>query len=86
MRGGIFSLFKSFGVDLSKKTPYHETLTVFWMLTVDDFRNSKYNCLIVEICNELVETFDKDYPLRFYSREHLFSDKARAKFVESDLV
>jgi hypothetical protein len=67
MREGIFNLLKSFGVDLSKEMPYHETLT------------------IIEIRNELTERFDKDYPLRFYSRELLFSEKARAAFVEADL-
>jgi hypothetical protein len=30
--------------------------------------------------------FNKDYPLRFYSRELLFSDEARARFVEPDIV
>ena len=35
--------------------------------------------------NELVARYDKDYPLKFYSPEFLFSDEARAKFVEGDL-
>ncbi|HVE56999.1 MAG TPA: hypothetical protein VNB22_09230 [Pyrinomonadaceae bacterium] len=86
MRGGIFNLLKSFGVDLSKEMPYHETLTVFWMRTVDDFRNSKNGASITEICNELTAGFDKDYPLKFYSRAVLFSEKARAEFVEADLA
>ena len=85
MRGGIFNLLKLFGVDLLKENPYHETLTIFWLQTVDDFRTSKFNCSILEIANELVEKFDKDYPFRFYSRELLFSDEARRKFVEADL-
>jgi hypothetical protein len=65
--------------------PYHETLTVFWMRAVDDFRKSKNGASMLGICNELTENFDKNYPLRFYSRELLFSDKARAVFVEADL-
>lgn len=85
MRGGIFNLLKSFGVDLSKEMPYHETLTIFWMRTVEDFKKSKNGASMPEICNELTVKFDKDYPLRFYSRELLFSDKARAEFVEADL-
>ena len=85
MRGGIFNLLKSFGVDLSKEMPYHETLTVFWLKTVEDFRASKNGYSVVEICSELLENFDKDYPLKFYSREILFSDEARAKFVAGDL-
>jgi len=85
MRGGIFNLLKSFGVDLTKENPYHETLTVFWMRTVDDFRKSKNGASMTEICNELTTNFDKDYPLKFYSRAFLFSEKARAEFVEADL-
>lgn len=85
MRGGIFNLLKSFGVDLSKEMPYHETMTMFWMKTVDEFRKSKNGASNLEIHNELVGKFDKDYPLRFYSRELLFSEKARTEFVEADL-
>ena len=85
MRDGIFNLLKSFGVDLTKMMPYHETLTIFWLRTVDDFRLSKNSNSVVDIGNELIKTFDKDFPFKFYSRELLFSDKARAKFVESDL-
>jgi len=85
MRDGIFNLLKSFGVDLAKEMPYHETLTVFWLQTVFDYKNSKNGASFVEICNELVERFNKDYPLKFYSRELLFSDAARKNFVKADL-
>lgn len=86
MRDGIFNLLRSFEIDLSKEMPYHETLTVFWLKTVDDFRKSKNGCSVVEMCNEIVETFDKDYPLQFYTRELLFSDEARESFVEANLT
>jgi len=85
MRGGIFNLLRAFKVDLSKEMPYHETMTVFWMRAVENFRNSKAGSPTVEVCNELTVNFDKDYPLRFYSRALLFSEKARAAFVEADL-
>lgn len=85
MRDGIFKLLKSFGVDLSKEMPYHETLTVFWIRQIDDFAKSKDGFSIAEIANEMIEKFDKDHPLKFYSRELLFSDKAREKFVPADL-
>jgi hypothetical protein len=86
MRSGIFKLLtEGFGVDLSKDMPYHETLTVFWMRTVSDFNATKNGDSLPEKARELVERFDKDYPLRFYSREFLFSDTARAAFVEPDL-
>lgn len=85
MRNGIFNLLKSFGVDLEKEMPYHETLTVFWMQTIYDFKNSTDGASIVETCNELIENFDKNYPLKFYSSELLFSEAARKNFVKADL-
>ena len=85
MRAGIFNLLKSFEVDLTREMPYHETLTVFWMRTVAGFAHSKNGTSMVEVCNELVENYDKDFPLRFYSREFLFYDEARKTFVEGDL-
>lgn len=85
MRAGIFNLLRAFEIDLRQEMPYHETLTRFWMQTVSDFINSKNKNSIVELTNELAENFDKDLPLRFYSRELLFSDRARAEFVAPDL-
>ena len=85
MRSGIFNLLNSFGVDLSKEMPYHETLTVFWMRAVDDFSRSENFDSVVDKINALIEKCDKDYPFKFYSREYLFSDEARANFVEPDL-
>ena len=85
MRCGILNLLRSFGVNLLKEMPYHETLTCFWMQTINIFARSTGNTSIVEVCNNLVERFDKDLPLKFYSRELLFSEKARAEFVEPDL-
>jgi hypothetical protein len=85
MRSGIFNLLNAFEVDLTKEMPYHETMTVFWMRAVADFNASKNGATMLEKANELAASYDKDYPLRFYSRELLFSDEARAVFVEGDL-
>lgn len=86
MRAGILKLLeKGFGVDLSREMPYHETMTIFWMRTVAEFNGSANGASLLDKSNEVVERFDKDYPLRFYSRELLFSDEARARFVEGDL-
>ena len=86
MRNGIFKLLREgFAVDLTKEMPYHETLTVFWMRTVADFNSSKNGTSLLDKANELVAKYDKDYPLKFYSYEFLFSDEARAGFVDGDL-
>src|SRR4051794_11401650 len=85
MRKGIFKLLAAFEVDLNKEMPYHETMTDFWMRTVAEFNSSKNGASLLDKANELVAEYDKDYPLRFYSREYLFSDEARSKFVNGDL-
>jgi hypothetical protein len=86
MRSGIFNYLKAINVDLSKETPYHETITLFWMRAISDFLTSKNGNSIVDLTNELLENgADKNLPLKFYSRELLFSDRARAEFVAPDL-
>lgn len=85
MKSGIFKLLGAFGVDLTKEMPYHETLMVFWMRTVFAFSLMKNGASLMEKAKELVEKYDKDYPMRFYDREVLFSEKARAEFVEPGL-
>ncbi len=86
MRAGILNLLKSFGVDLEKDMPYHETLTKFWMKVLFDFAKTQNGYSFVSQANLMLENFgDKDLPLRFYSRELLFSDQARKDFVEPDL-
>lgn len=86
MRNGIINLLRNgFGVDLIKEMPYHETLTKFWMRTVAEFNTSKNGTSLLDKANEVVAKYDKDYPLRFYSREFLFSNEARANYVEGDL-
>ena len=85
MRSGIFKLLRAVEVDLTKEMPYHETMTVFWMRAVASYNASKNGVTLLDRANEMVELLDKEYPLRFYSREVLFSDKARAEFVEADV-
>ncbi len=85
MRNGLFKLLGAFGVDLTKEMPYHETMTVFWMRTVADFNASKNGASFLDKANELVANYDKDYPLRFYSREYLFSVKARSMYLKPDI-
>jgi len=86
MRDGIFNLLrKAFKVDLTKEMPYHETLTVFWMRTLAEFNASKNGASLLDKANEVAATYDKEYPLRSYSRELLFSDEARSQLVEPDL-
>jgi len=86
MRNGLFNLLtEGFKLDLTKEMPYHETLTVFWMCEVDDFAKKNQDLSLTEKANILIDLYDKDYPLRFYTRERLFSDAARSSFIDPDL-
>ncbi len=86
MRAGIFNLLKAFDVDLALEMPYHETLTIFWMRTIFDFIKTRKSDSLLETINRVLEICaDKDLPLKFYSRDFLFSDEARKNFVEGDL-
>jgi hypothetical protein len=86
MRGGIFNLLNAFKIDFSKEMPYHETLTVFWMRAIFDSLKNQPAVSLVEFANRVLEIGgDKDLPLKFYSRELLFSDEARKNYIEGDL-
>ena len=86
MRSGILNLLEhGFKVDLKKEMPYHETITRFWMRVVAEYNASKNGASLLEKANEVAYKWDKDYPLNFYTRELLFSDEARATFVDADL-
>jgi len=86
MRRGILRLLEhGFGVDLEKEMPYHETLTIFWMRAVHSFWSERCDRPLPTIAAEMIASLDKDLPLRSYTRELLFSDDARKRFVEPDL-
>ena len=68
---------------------YHETITQVYIRAVRTFLArteaglplaAKVNALL------LAEEGRRDWPLRFYSAEHLFSREARLGWVEPDLV
>jgi hypothetical protein len=86
MKSGILNLLvKGFDVDLTKEMPYHETITLFWMRVVAEYNSSTNGAPLLDKANAVAYKWDKEYPLKFYSRELLFSDRARAEFVEPDL-
>jgi hypothetical protein len=66
---------------------YHETITRFWLWTARQFLQRKPSFSLAEACNTFIESeFGKrTYPLRFYSRELLFSVEARRHWVPPDL-
>ncbi|MEM9704672.1 MAG: hypothetical protein AAF850_01205 [Pseudomonadota bacterium] len=94
------SLIKNYNVAAGGKNTdtegYHETLTRFYLALVRDFikrriehqrKDGAEGETLAETCAALLndERSARDYALRFYSRAHLFSVKARKEFVAPDL-
>jgi hypothetical protein len=63
---------------------YHETLTRFWLLQVEQ-RLDRRLPLCESVRKIQQELADKDLPLRYYSKETLNSAEAREKWMEPDL-
>lgn len=66
---------------------YHETLTQFYIKIVGDYIKKIPDWDILTTVNHLVasEEARREYPLYFYSKDLLFSVKARREWVEPDL-
>jgi len=69
------------------RTGYHETITLAWVAVIDRFLTGRdRDASISFLARKLLdECCDKDYLLRFYSRERLFCDEARVRCVPPDL-
>lgn len=64
---------------------YHETITVAWMMLLDTARTRvDASCSFEELLRLVPELADKDLPLKYYTRERLFSDEARAGWILPD--
>jgi hypothetical protein len=83
MRAALMNFLKIHGITPTK---YHETLTTGWILAVHHFMHRCPTALSADdfIAREPM-LLDSRIMLTHYSTELLFSDKARAKFVEPDL-
>ena len=65
---------------------YHETITVVWMRLLEDARAAVTQpCELSELLRQRPGLGDKNLPLKYYSRDRLFSDQARTTFVPADL-
>ena len=87
---GIIRRFnESVGGVNSDSEGYHETITRVFLHGVRLFLAEANSAEpLHELVNELLLSpmGRRDWPLRFYSREHLFSVEARRAFVEPDLA
>jgi len=75
---------RRFAASVGKPEKYHETITLFWVRLLALAREASGETLekLVAANPQLLE---KSFPLAYYSRERLFSDKARTRWLEPDL-
>ena len=87
MRDGIYWLNDAHGTPNTKTSGYHETMTMFWLAEISEFLSeNSAETNLVDLANKLLEELDDSkLPFRFYSRELIFSSKARETIVEPDL-
>ncbi|MBS1598553.1 MAG: hypothetical protein JST75_10045 [Bacteroidetes bacterium] len=72
----------------SDDSGYHKTITFFWMKAIEQFASRFDECSFIDrnilaIYNSPL--MDKTLPLKFYTREYLFTKKARKEIVEPDI-
>jgi hypothetical protein len=86
LRSGIITYNVVTGGQNTPEKGYHETLTIFWCKIIREFINKNRELALVDLCDTLFksEWTSKELPLQFYTRELLFSVKARATWVEPD--
>jgi hypothetical protein len=64
---------------------FHHTLTVVWVKLVAAHATQHMDATFDELLNLDGRLLDKELPLRFYSAGVLFSESARARWVEPDV-
>ncbi|WP_315787595.1 hypothetical protein [Fischerella sp. JS2] len=75
------------GIQTSKNSGYHETLTRFWIHMVRHYLSvNQKQASLLQLTNGLIDSYgNKHLPLQYYSRDLLMSWEARISWVEPDL-
>ncbi len=88
LRTGIAAYNEATGGKNTPEDGYHETMTLFWCQTISKFVAANRGLSLVALCQNFLasEQATKEYPLRFYTRDVLFSLKARATWVAPNVM
>jgi hypothetical protein len=77
---------RRFAAHLGISEKYHHTITIAWLrLVAAAMRKTAGNETVENFLERNPELLDQNFLYQFYSREHLFSDRARAGWTEPDL-
>lgn len=87
MRDRICKYNAAVGIENTKNTGYHETLTLFWMrIVLHHLACKSKDYFFVDLANNLIATYNNtELPLEYYSRNLLLSAAARISWVEPDI-
>lgn len=87
IRRAILGYNTAVGIESTPDSGYHETLTIFYMQVVErHILRFPTLASIAEDANLLyAEWGDRELPLRYFTRERLFSREARAGWLPPDL-
>jgi hypothetical protein len=87
LRTGIRALNDSHGTANTDSGGYHETITAFYVLIMDRFfAAADRSRSLDDLTAEFIAAYPtSDLPLRYFSRERLFSVQARRHWVDPDL-
>ncbi len=89
MRANIPTYNESTGGMNTDSSGYHDTITVFWIWLLNEFWNrySVNGASFESVCNQFLQSrySARTNALIFYSKEYLFTKKARLENVEPDI-
>lgn len=86
MRAGIIRLNAFHGLVETPARGYHETLTRVWLALIAALMKATDAASSGAFVDACAGALGKEAALRHYSRERIFSVRARAMFVEPDLA
>ncbi|HCF26297.1 MAG TPA: hypothetical protein DEV81_03520 [Cyanobacteria bacterium UBA11049] len=75
------------GIETTKHSGYHETITLFWVRIIIQFlANTAGKYSVLDLANKLIHSYaNPRLPLEYYSRNLLMSWEARISWVEPNL-
>ncbi|HEY9655740.1 MAG TPA: hypothetical protein V6C50_09620 [Crinalium sp.] len=87
MRDGIQQYNAAQGIQQTKNSGYHETITLFWLWVGQWYlADRRVSRLALDAINQFLERCsDPTLPFHYYSRDRLLSWEARTNWVEPDL-
>lgn len=88
LKSSIFHNNEAIGIPNNETSGYHETLTCFYTQLIIQYtlENEIEEVLLKDYQKMLASPItDKAYPLNFYQRETVLSEKARKEWVQPDI-